>query len=182
MFEIRWRLRIGDAKLSSNFEHKVYHKIRVLIPSAKIGCHENSFGEPAKCNEIHIRSSSRTSDGPYPLSGWREGHAVNTYLAIRSGPFLITVRDRLAVPNQSSIKTVIHLRPFSSIGFDWVADRLPAILENLNQFMVMLNFTANILRSYWQPGHLIFKSGAGHRRLPPDVLFGMNSTWLAYSL
>ena len=28
------------------------HEIRLLIPSAKIKCHENSFGELAKCREI----------------------------------------------------------------------------------------------------------------------------------
>ena len=40
----RWRLRITDAKPSSNFYHKVCHKIKVLIQSAKIRYHEKSFG------------------------------------------------------------------------------------------------------------------------------------------
>ena len=77
---------VTDAKPSSNFYHKVCHKIRVLIPSSKIGCQENAFGEPLA-----------TSDSPYPLSRWREGHAINTYLATRSGPFLISLRDWLCL-------------------------------------------------------------------------------------
>ena len=58
VLEIRWRLRITDAKPSSYFYHKTLHKIRVLIPSAKVRCHENLDVSPSAVKAISEKVNS----------------------------------------------------------------------------------------------------------------------------
>ena len=52
VLEIRWRLCIGDAKLSYNFMHKLgCISISIGTPSTNLQSHENSFGGLTKCSE-----------------------------------------------------------------------------------------------------------------------------------
>ena len=52
VLEIRWWLRIGDAKPSSNFEYNIgYLSDSMDTPSTNLQPHEISFGELTKCSE-----------------------------------------------------------------------------------------------------------------------------------